>query len=121
MLAFLNTTLRLHQLNQVVVSATGYNCCDYTYDSSSAMNRSSGTGITPAFCSNLLENLEEFVIRDEKLESGGREDGIASSLLSGALSMALCFLQWFFLEYYYGLQINFNENMGHCQIVSTGQ
>ncbi|OWM88429.1 hypothetical protein CDL15_Pgr003841 [Punica granatum] len=89
-LAFLNTTLRLHQLNQVVVIATGYNCCDYIYDSSSATNQSSGTGMMPAFCSNLLEKLDKFVTRDEQLEKGGQEGGIASSLLSGSLSMALC-------------------------------
>ncbi|PKI38438.1 hypothetical protein CRG98_041137 [Punica granatum] len=95
-LAFLNTTLRLHQLNQVVVIATGYNCCDYIYDSSSATNQSSGTGMMPAFCSNLLEKLDKFVTRDEQLEKGGQEGGIASSLLSGSLSMALCYIQRIF-------------------------
>ncbi|KAK4802225.1 hypothetical protein SAY86_000428 [Trapa natans] len=92
-LAFLNAFLRLHQLNQVVVIATGYNSCDYIYDSSSATSGSSGTGKMPVFCSKLLENLEEFVIRDEQLEKGGPGGGIASSLLSGALSMALCYIQ----------------------------
>ncbi|KAI3699242.1 hypothetical protein L2E82_43404 [Cichorium intybus] len=33
-LSFLNSIILLNQLNQVVVIATGFNSCDYIYDSS---------------------------------------------------------------------------------------
>ncbi|TQD91099.1 hypothetical protein C1H46_023333 [Malus baccata] len=91
-LAFLNSILLLNQLNQVVVIATGYNSCSYIYDSSSDSNQGSDHGrIMPARCSNLLQKLEEFVIKDEQLFKEGSREGISSSLLSGSLSMALCF------------------------------
>lgn len=82
--------LLLNQLNQVVVIATGYNSCDYIYDSSSAPNHSSEDARLPALYSNLLQKLEEFMIRDEKLGKEEPRGKIASSLLSGSLSMALC-------------------------------
>ncbi|CAN6542566.1 unnamed protein product [Malus baccata var. baccata] len=93
-LAFLNSILLLNQLNQVVVIATGYNSCSYIYDSSSDSNQGSDHGrIMPARCSNLLQKLEEFVIKDEQLFKEGSREGISSSLLSGSLSMALCYIQ----------------------------
>lgn len=80
-LAFLNSILLLNQMNQVVVIATGYNSCDYVFDSStSSMQR--------AEC--LLEKLEDFVDKDESLSQEDSVDGVGFSLLSGALSMALC-------------------------------
>lgn len=93
-LSFLNSILLLNQLNQVVVIATGYNSCDYIYDSSLSSSRGGfENGRMPALCSNLLQKLEEFVVRDEKLLKEGSENGLASSLLSGSLSMALCYIQ----------------------------
>ncbi|XP_030464932.2 general transcription and DNA repair factor IIH subunit TFB4 [Syzygium oleosum] len=92
-ISFLNSVLLLNQLNQIVVIATGHNCCDYLYDSSSPVNRSSGTGKLSALSVDLLEKLEEFVIRDEKLLKKEPEGLIPSSLLSGSLSMALCYIQ----------------------------
>ncbi|XP_009363173.1 general transcription and DNA repair factor IIH subunit TFB4 isoform X1 [Pyrus x bretschneideri] len=93
-LTFLNSILLLNQLNQVVVIATGYNSCSYIYDSSSDSNQGSDHGrIMPARCSNLLQKLEEFVIKDEQLFKEGSREGISSSLLSGSLSMALCYIQ----------------------------
>ncbi|GAB4844897.1 RNA polymerase II transcription factor B subunit 4 [Ancistrocladus abbreviatus] len=93
-LSFLNSILLLNQLNQVVVIATGYNSCSYIYDSSlsssSSITQSTENGKMPAFCSELLENLEKFLENDEKLSSEQSVDGIGSSLLSGSLSMALC-------------------------------
>lgn len=89
MLSFLNSVFLLNQINQVVVIATGFNHCDYIYDSSSASKRSSDSGTLPAMCSNFLERLEEFVIRDEQ-SAEGQQDAGPSSLLSGSLSMALC-------------------------------
>ncbi|XP_062146778.1 general transcription and DNA repair factor IIH subunit TFB4 isoform X2 [Alnus glutinosa] len=92
-LTFLNSILVLNQFNQVVVIATGCNSCDYIYDSSMATSPSIESGSMPALCSDLLQKLEEFVTRDEHL---GKQDSLGpttSSLLSGSLSMALCYIQ----------------------------
>ncbi|XP_016441296.1 general transcription and DNA repair factor IIH subunit TFB4-like isoform X1 [Nicotiana tabacum] len=83
-LAFLNSILLLNQMNQVVVIATGYNSCDYVFDSSSS-------SMQRAEC--LLEKLEEFVDKDESLSQEDSVDGVGFSLLSGSLSMALCYIQ----------------------------
>lgn len=86
LVAFFNSILLLNQLNQVVVIATGVNSCGYIYDSSlpPPNNRAQ----------NLLQKLEEFVIKDEELSADEDfVDGIKSSLLSGSLSMALCYIQ----------------------------
>ncbi|KAL5558391.1 hypothetical protein UlMin_034602 [Ulmus minor] len=93
-LSFLNSILLINQLNQVVVIATGYNSCDYIYDSSLATNQGAENGRISALCSNLLQKLEQFVIKDQQLhKEGSEEQGIASSLLSGSISMALCYIQ----------------------------
>ncbi|XP_019247852.1 PREDICTED: RNA polymerase II transcription factor B subunit 4-like isoform X3 [Nicotiana attenuata] len=83
-LAFLNSILLLNQMNQVVVIATGYNSCDYVFDSSSS-------SMQRAEC--LLEKLEDFVDKDESLSQEDSVDGVGFSLLSGSLSMALCYIQ----------------------------
>ncbi|KAJ0605684.1 putative TFIIH subunit Tfb4/GTF2H3, von Willebrand factor A-like domain superfamily [Helianthus annuus] len=82
-LSFVNSILLLNQLNQVMVIATGLNSCDYIYDSSSGPT-------TPRF-DTLLQKLEDFVVKDEELNKDDSVDGIGSSLLSGSLSMALCY------------------------------
>ncbi|KAJ0806275.1 putative TFIIH subunit Tfb4/GTF2H3, von Willebrand factor A-like domain superfamily [Helianthus annuus] len=84
-LSFVNSVLLLNQLNQVMVIATGLNSCDYIYDSSSGPT-------TPMF-ETLLQKLEDFVAKDEELNKDDSVDGIGSSLLSGSLSMALCYIQ----------------------------
>ncbi|KAG6655528.1 general transcription and DNA repair factor IIH subunit TFB4 isoform X1 [Carya illinoinensis] len=92
-LSFLNSILLLNQFNQVVVIATGCNSCDYIYDSSSATSTGAESGRMPALCSDLLRKLDEFVTRDQQL---GEKDSLGpttSSLLSGSLSMALCYIQ----------------------------
>lgn len=96
-LTFLNAILTLNQLNQVVVIATGYNSCDYIYDSSSATNQSFASGRMPALCADFLKKLEEFMIKDEQLGQEEQEGRIACSLLSGSLSMALCCILLLFL------------------------
>ncbi|XP_022768203.1 RNA polymerase II transcription factor B subunit 4-like isoform X2 [Durio zibethinus] len=92
-LAFFNAILTLNQLNQVVVIATGYNSCDYIFDSSSDLNRSFENGRMPVMCSSLLQKLEEFLIKDEQFSKEEPDGRIKSSLLSGSLSMALCYIQ----------------------------
>ncbi|XVE95466.1 hypothetical protein REPUB_Repub02eG0100000 [Reevesia pubescens] len=88
-LYFSHAILTLNQLNQVLVIAAGYNSCDYIFDSSSDMNRSFENGRMPVICSSLLQNLEEFLTKDEQLSKEEPEGRIKSSLLSGSLSMAL--------------------------------
>ncbi|KAF6152929.1 hypothetical protein GIB67_039636 [Kingdonia uniflora] len=94
-LSFLNSILLLNQLNQVVVIATGVNSCDYVYDSSvpQATLEYVDDGRMPALCANFLQKLEEFMIKDEQLSEDKYPDGILSSLLSGSLSLALCYIQ----------------------------
>ncbi|GMP79392.1 hypothetical protein CsSME_00034956 [Camellia sinensis var. sinensis] len=84
-LAFLNSVLLLNQFNQVVVIATGFNTCDYVYDSSSSP--------TNQRAETLLRKFEEFVVKDEQLSKEDSVHGIGNSLLSGSLSMALCYIQ----------------------------
>lgn len=92
-LTLLNSILLLNQINQVVVIATGCNSCDYIYDSSLSTNPGAVNGIMPALCSELLQKLEEFVTRDEQLGEQQSLGATVSSLLSGSLSMALCYIQ----------------------------
>ncbi|KAK3023471.1 hypothetical protein RJ639_044851 [Escallonia herrerae] len=83
-LSFLNSILLLNQLNQVAVIATGFNSCNYIYDSS--------YGSSNQRPESLLQRLEEFVVKDEELSTEDPVDRIRPSLLSGSLSMALCFV-----------------------------
>ncbi|KAK6939866.1 TFIIH subunit Tfb4/GTF2H3 [Dillenia turbinata] len=91
-LAFLNSIHLVNQLNHVVVIATGFNSCQCVYDSSETTNRISDDGL-PAVYLKLLHNLEEFVNNDEKMCKNDFQTGLTSSLLSGSLSMALCYIQ----------------------------
>ncbi|CAL5202971.1 unnamed protein product [Lathyrus oleraceus] len=92
-LAFLNSIILLGQLNQVVVIATGCNSCSYVYDSSSNKNHASTNGTMPALYSNLLHNLDEFIANDKQLTKAHEPGTVPSSLLSGSLSKALCYIQ----------------------------
>ncbi|KAI3464082.1 hypothetical protein Pfo_020745 [Paulownia fortunei] len=85
-LAFLNSILLLNQLNQVVVIATGHSSCDYIFDSSDSQSQNQRA-------EHLLQKLEEFVDKDESLCREDLVDGPGFSLLSGSLSMALCYIQ----------------------------
>ncbi|PIA65596.1 hypothetical protein AQUCO_00100827v1 [Aquilegia coerulea] len=92
-LSFINSILLLNQLNQVVVIATGVNSCNYIYDSSSqTVTENSENGIIPARSSQILRKLEEFVSADEQL-SKDLSQARVFSLLSGSLSLALCYIQ----------------------------
>ncbi|KAI4367162.1 hypothetical protein MLD38_022930 [Melastoma candidum] len=95
-LPFLNSVLLMNQMNQLVVIATGRNYCDYIYDSSAPTNRKTGNGKMTALSCDLVAKLEEFVVKDEKLGKGESNGAVMSSLLSGSLSMALCFIQRIF-------------------------
>ncbi|XP_058193065.1 general transcription and DNA repair factor IIH subunit TFB4-like isoform X2 [Rhododendron vialii] len=85
--AFLNSVLLLNQLNQVVVIATSFNTCDYVY------NLAAAGALPNQRAKSLLQKLVEFVIKDKQLGKEDSVDGIGSSLLSGSLSMAPCYIQ----------------------------
>ncbi|CAL9061394.1 general transcription and DNA repair factor IIH subunit TFB4-like isoform X1 [Musa acuminata AAA Group] len=90
----LNSLLLLNQLNQVVLVATGVNSCGYIYDSGDG-GGGSACGSVPAICSEILRRLEEFVVKD-RLQGKSPDKVVAtgvSSLLSGSLSLALCYIQ----------------------------
>ncbi|XP_042058189.1 general transcription and DNA repair factor IIH subunit TFB4-like isoform X2 [Salvia splendens] len=85
-LAFLNSILLLNKMNQVVVIAAGYNSCGYIFDSSDPQNQNKRA-------EDLLHKLEEFVDNDQEICREESVDGPGFSLLSGSLSMALCYIQ----------------------------
>ncbi|THG18632.1 hypothetical protein TEA_029956 [Camellia sinensis var. sinensis] len=85
-LAFLNSVLLLNQFNQVVVIATGFNTCDYVYDSSSSP--------TNQRAETLLRKFEEFVVKDEQLSKEDSVHGIGNSLLSGVYSLTRLLIWW---------------------------
>ncbi|KAL5729539.1 RNA polymerase II transcription factor B subunit 4 [Ranunculus cassubicifolius] len=91
-LAFLNAVLLQNQLNQVVVIATGVNSCKYIHDSSSSQTVGGNSETMPALSSKILRTLEEFIISDEQLSEEKSTLG-TFSLLSGSLSLALCYIQ----------------------------
>ncbi|PKA49129.1 hypothetical protein AXF42_Ash010814 [Apostasia shenzhenica] len=89
---FLNSLLLLNQLNRVVLIATGTNSCGYIYDSGSS--GSEGNNRVPKVYSEILRNLAEFVENDRKVGRGPeRVASSVPSLLSGSLSLALCYIQ----------------------------
>ncbi|KAL4196533.1 hypothetical protein AMTRI_Chr04g246610 [Amborella trichopoda] len=94
-LPFLNSILLLNQLNQLVVIATGVNSCDYLYDSSRVGHESekrSTKGI-PGHSLEILQKLEDFIAKDQQLSNSDEAPGKICSLLSGSLSLALCYIQ----------------------------
>ncbi|KAM0936451.1 putative TFIIH subunit Tfb4/GTF2H3, von Willebrand factor A-like domain superfamily [Dioscorea sansibarensis] len=94
LIPFVNSLLLLNQLNHVVLIAAGVTSCGYIYDSATAVASDGGQKV-PAVCSEILSRLEEFVAKDQKLGHGDVRTvgGVMSSLFSGALSLALCYIQ----------------------------
>ncbi|XP_020578485.1 RNA polymerase II transcription factor B subunit 4 isoform X2 [Phalaenopsis equestris] len=89
---FLNSLLLMNQLNQVVLIATGINSCGYIYDSGSSLDVSDKVS---EVSSEVLRRLGEFVYKDRRVVKGA-ESAMGSnvtSLLSGSLSLALCYIQ----------------------------
>ncbi|XP_074583433.1 general transcription and DNA repair factor IIH subunit TFB4 isoform X3 [Curcuma longa] len=95
--AVLSFSKLLNHFNQVVLVATGVNSCSYIYDSEEG-GAESASGNVPAVCSKILRRLEEFLTKDRLL--GKDPDMVVassvSSLLSGSLSLALCYIQRIF-------------------------
>ncbi|KAK1295561.1 hypothetical protein QJS10_CPA16g00995 [Acorus calamus] len=97
-LPFLNSILLLNQLNQVVVIAYGANTCGYIYDSSETKTSEAGVGGSGRMsdlCERVLGSLEEFVVNDQRTGWGADPTAAnaASGMLSGSLSLALCYIQ----------------------------
>ncbi|CAA6664933.1 unnamed protein product [Spirodela intermedia] len=89
-LPFVSSILLINPLNQVVVIATGVKSCGYIYDSGGGSDGTSVSDLRAGF----LRRLEEFVERDRQLcRDGERAAATTSSLLSGSLSLALCYIQ----------------------------
>ncbi|CAI9286267.1 unnamed protein product [Lactuca saligna] len=95
-----------------MVIAIGLSSCDYTYDSSLDHGN--------LRVETLLQKLEEFVIKDEELNKQESVDRIGSTLLSGYLSMALCYMlplciQFFLLKDQWCVYIHvlFGHNILH--------
>uniref|UniRef100_A0ACD5V6Q6 Uncharacterized protein n=1 Tax=Avena sativa TaxID=4498 RepID=A0ACD5V6Q6_AVESA len=93
---FVNSLLLLNHLNHVVVIAAGVSSCAYVFDSSSA--GASGTADVAATLDKASRKVEEFIKQDarETAGNGTVAAGGAASLFSGALSIALCYIQRIF-------------------------
>ncbi|CAM6096529.1 unnamed protein product [Calypogeia fissa] len=94
---FINSILLLNQANQVVVIATGATSCAYLFDSSesdvSDTARSRVSTKKQSTVEKITQNLEDFMSKEAVYDlNQGMEDN-KYSLLSGSLSMALCYIQ----------------------------
>lgn len=86
----MNSILLLNHLNRVVVIAAGVSSCAYILDSSDA-SPSGGVGVSDTF-DKASRKAEEFIAQDARATAGNSSvaSANAASLLSGALSLALC-------------------------------
>ncbi|RLM78359.1 general transcription factor IIH subunit 3 isoform X1 [Panicum miliaceum] len=93
---FVNSLLLLNHLNRVVVIAAGVSSCAYIFDSSDA-SPSGGVGVTATF-DKASRKVEEFIAQDARATAGNSSvaSANAASLLSGALSLTLCYIQRIF-------------------------
>ncbi|XP_066321115.1 LOW QUALITY PROTEIN: general transcription and DNA repair factor IIH subunit TFB4-like [Miscanthus floridulus] len=93
---FVNSILLLNHLNRVVVIAAGVSSCAYILDSSDA-SPSGGVGVSDTF-DRASRKAEEFIAQDARATAGNGSvaSANAASLLSGALSLALCYIQRIF-------------------------
>ncbi|CAO2044390.1 unnamed protein product [Urochloa humidicola] len=92
---FVNSLLLLNHLNRVVVIAAGVSSCTYIFDSSDA-GPAGSAGVTATF-DKASRKVEEFIAQDARATEGnGVSPANAASLLSGALSLALCYIQRIF-------------------------
>ncbi|XP_066329180.1 general transcription and DNA repair factor IIH subunit TFB4-like isoform X2 [Miscanthus floridulus] len=93
---FVNSILLLNHLNRVVVIAAGVSSCAYILDSSD-VSPSGGVGISDTF-DRASRKAEEFIAQDARATAGNGSvaSANAASLLSGALSLALCYIQRIF-------------------------
>ncbi|CAO2145226.1 unnamed protein product [Urochloa humidicola] len=92
---FVNSLLLLNHLNRVVVIAAGVSSCTYIFDSSDA-GPAGSAGVTATF-DKASRKMEEFIAQDACATEGNSvSPANAASLLAGALSLALCYIQRIF-------------------------
>ncbi|KAG6555997.1 hypothetical protein Mapa_001937 [Marchantia paleacea] len=96
-LLFINSLHLLNQANRIVVIATGATSCAYLYDSNAAElseNVRSARGAKKlSVVERITQKLEDFMSKEAVYDlNQGMEDN-RYSLLSGSLSMALCYIQ----------------------------
>ncbi|TVU33556.1 hypothetical protein EJB05_25381 [Eragrostis curvula] len=93
---FVNSILLLNHLNRVVVIAAGVSSCAYIFDSSDA-TAPGGAGVAATF-DKTKHKVKEFIDQDALATKGNSsvDSNNAASLLSGALSLALCYIQRIF-------------------------
>lgn len=93
---FVNSLLLLNHLNRVVVIAAGVSLCAYILDSSDA-SPSGGVAVSDTF-DKASRKAEEFIAQDARATAGNGSvaSANAASLLSGALSISLCYIQRIF-------------------------
>lgn len=94
---FMNSILLLNNLNQLVVIAYGARSCGFVFNSESRVNEASGSKnkkqqVSPS--SMILKQMDKFLQKEDVLPNDAEKDSFNYySLLSGALSMSLCYIQ----------------------------
>ncbi|KAL2631643.1 hypothetical protein R1flu_016329 [Riccia fluitans] len=96
-LLFINSIFLLNQANRVVVIGTGATSCAYLYDSQgievAANARSARAVKKQSAVEKITQKLEDFVAKEAVCDLNQGMEDTRYSLLSGSLSMALCYIQ----------------------------
>lgn len=90
---FMNSLLLLNNLNQLVVIASGARSCSFIFNSQSGGTEAPGSKyISPS--SKIMKRVEKFLLKEDAAYKEVEKDTLNfHSLLSGSLSMALCYIQ----------------------------
>ncbi|KAL3689497.1 hypothetical protein R1sor_015806 [Riccia sorocarpa] len=96
-LLFINSLFLLNQANRVVVIATGATSCAYLYDSQAsevAANARTARAVKKqSVVEKITQKLEDFMSKEAVCDLNQGMEDTRYSLLSGSLSMALCYIQ----------------------------
>lgn len=89
---FINSILLLNNLNEVVVIAYGARSCGFVFSSNSEKIKNDKQQVSPS--TRILKQMEELLSKEVVLPNAAERDSNNDySLLSGALSMSLCYIQ----------------------------
>lgn len=93
---FVNSVLLLNNLNQLVVIAAGAQSCSFIFNSESGNIEASGNKhnkqhLAPS--AKILRQIDKFLEKEVASDEVDKSSSNFHSLLSGALSMALCYIQ----------------------------
>ncbi|MCO5607008.1 hypothetical protein L7F22_061199 [Adiantum nelumboides] len=89
---FLNSILLLNNLNEAVVIAFGARSCGFVFNSNLEKTKNEKQHLSPSL--RLLKEVEEFLNKEAVLPTAADSNTVnESSLLSGALSLSLCYIQ----------------------------